>query len=170
MPPSPTCPVAIRNGGGERAIKHYNCFSHEESSCFEVVRYSLDRKRRKRKTPWKGPLWSSNLKQQRKRRWQHDYACSDSNKDRPYCGSNNRRVELTPIWLDFISKQVQSLLALIETTKSGYVRLWGSEFWLLHSGTSCHMVGTFKIPYIIETIELTLFGLPHIKLTVASEK
>ena len=70
----------------------------------------------------------------------------------------------------FTPEQVQRLISLIETPKSGYKKLLGTQNWLLDLGALCHMIGFFGELFDVCNLESVLIELPNGSLTMATKQ
>ena len=68
------------------------------------------------------------------------------------------------------SKQIQKLLSLIDTPKSGCETLSSKTLWMLDSGASCHMMGDLSLIENVRDVRPIGVGLPNGKETMASKK
>ena len=70
---------------------------------------------------------------------------------------------------DFSPEQVQQLLSLIETPKSGHEKLSGEQIWQLDSKASCHMTSSLDSICDVRDIEPISAKLPNGTVTMAAE-
>ena len=76
----------------------------------------------------------------------------------------------TSIVTNFTPEQVQHILSLIETPKSGHKNLSSKESWLPDSRASCHMMGPLSMLCDIHVVEPIPIELPHGSVTMATKR
>jgi len=123
--------------GEKISCKHCGRVGHEESKCFEIIRYPPRwgaRGRGRGRSRGRGGRFSYG-----EGRGETAHAVSSSN----VTGIGNDQVAQTTV-PGFTAEQVQRILSLIEIPKDGHKKLSGKGEWLFDTGASCHMTGKYE--------------------------
>lgn len=144
--------------------KHCGRYGHDESNCFEVIGYP--------------PGWGSRGRGRGRGRGGHGGRVSTgrgrgagfetvnavvSAKTPDVAASSEDSTAIAGL----SAEQVQRLLSLIETPKSGYDKLSGNCRWIFDTGASSHMTGNYKLLKAVTHIDPIPVGLPDGRIAIA---